>query len=166
MTKELQGTYPIVPCAAEAELLLRRASQSGLISYVPGDSFFEIKDSSKITTAQRKALDLVRSEVLDVWKGTGVQKAINDAYLSLLKGIVVYPVEDESKLTDKKGNVLPDARIMHNGDTAKDLAYSIHTDLGQTFLYAIDARTGLRVGADYELKNNDVLKIVATARKG
>ncbi len=166
MTKALAGTYPVVPCAAEAELLLRRASQSGLISYVPGDSFFEIKDTSKITAGQRKALDLVRSEVLDVWKGTGVQKAINDAYLSLLKGIVVYPVEDESKLTDKKGNVLPDARIMHNGDTAKDLAYSIHTDLGETFLYAIDARTGLRVGADYELKNNDVLKIVATARKG
>ncbi len=166
LVKELAPAYPVVPCAAEAELLLRRASHAGFISYVPGDSSFQISDLSKITAAQKRALELVKSEVLDPWKGTGVQKAINDAYLSLLKGIVVYPVEDETKFTDKKGNVLPDARIMHLGDTAKDLAYSVHTDLGDSFLYAIDSRTGLRVGADYKLKNNDVLKIVATARKG
>lgn len=156
----------VIPCAAEAELLLRRASQAGLISYIPGDSTFTIPEPSKISPAQRKALDLVRNQVLDSWKGTGVQKAVNDAYLRLLKGIVVYPVEDETKLSDKKGNVLPDARIMHQGDTAKDLAFKIHTDLGNSFLYAIDVRTGLRVGADYLLKNDDVLKIVSSARKG
>jgi ribosome-binding ATPase len=155
----------LVPCAAEAELLLRKAAQAGLISYVPGDSNFSVIEKAKITSAQEKALEVVRA-VLSEWKGTGVQKAINDAYLSLLQGIVVYPVEDETKFTDKKGNVLPDARIMHNGDTAKDLAYSVHSDLGNTFLYAVDAKTGLRVGADYELKNNDVLKIVSSARKG
>jgi ribosome-binding ATPase len=163
---ELGENDSIVPCAAEAELLLRRAAQGGFISYVPGDSTFKINDLAKISAPQRKALELVKSQVLDVWNGTGVQKVINDAYLSLLHGIVVYPVEDESKFTDKKGNVLPDARIMHKGETAKDLAYSVHSDLGETFLYAIDARTGLRVGADYKLKNNDVLKIVATGRKG
>lgn len=156
----------IVPCAAEAELLLRRAAQAGLISYVPGDSGFAIVDQSKVSSAQKRALDLVKNHVLDVWKGTGVQKAVNDAYLKLLKGIVVYPVEDETKFSDKKGNVLPDARIMHEGDTARDLAFKVHTDLGNTFLYAVDARTGLRVGADYKLKNNDVLKIVSSARKG
>jgi ribosome-binding ATPase len=156
----------IVPCAAEAELLLRRASQAGLIGYVPGDAKFTISDPSKVTPAQQKALDLVNDHVLEVWKGTGVQKAVNDAYLRLLKGIVVYPVEDETKFSDKKGNVLPDARIMHQGDTAKDLAFKVHTDLGNSFLYAVDARTGLRVGADYRLKNNDVLKIVSSARKG
>jgi ribosome-binding ATPase len=159
------GNSIVVPCAAEAELLLRRASAAGLISYIPGDSNFSIKDRSKLTPQQLKALDIVKSEVLDVWKGTGVQKAINDAYLVLLKGIVVYPVEDETKLTDKKGNVLPDARIMHEGDTARDLAFAVHTELGESFLYAIDARTGLRVGADHKLRNNEVLKIVATAKK-
>ncbi|MHB1908327.1 MAG: redox-regulated ATPase YchF [Nitrososphaerales archaeon] len=163
--KNKLGSLQVVPCAAEAELLLRRAAQAGLIRYIPGDSSFAIIDNSKITGAQRKALDLVEDTVLKVWKGTGVQKAINDAYLSLLKGIVVYPVEDESKLTDKKGNVLPDARIMHDGDTAKDLAFSIHTDIGKSFLYAVDARTGLRLGADYKLKNNDVIKVVAASRK-
>jgi ribosome-binding ATPase len=167
--KKLALQFPqsiIIPCAAEAELLLRRASHAGLISYVPGDANFEIPDESKITAAQQKALDLVRNQVLDEWKGTGVQKAVNDAYLRLLKGIVVYPVEDETKLSDKKGNVLPDARIMHQGETARDLAFKVHTDLGNSFLYAVDARTGLRVGSDYELKNNDVLKIVSSARKG
>ncbi|HXQ92348.1 MAG TPA: redox-regulated ATPase YchF [Nitrososphaerales archaeon] len=165
LSKEL-GDSIIVPCAAEAELLLRRASQINLISYLPGDASFRIKDESRISSAQRKALDLVKSQVLDVWHGTGVQSAINDAYLRLLKGIVVYPVEDETKYSDKKGNVLPDARIMHKGDTAKDLAFKVHTDLGNAFLYAIDARTSLRVGAEYQLKNNDVLKIVSSARKG
>jgi ribosome-binding ATPase YchF (GTP1/OBG family) len=133
---------------------------------VPGDSSFKIIDPSKINVAQKKALDLVQTSVFDSWHGTGVQTAINDAYLRLLKGIVVYPVEDETKFTDKKGNVLPDARIMHLGDTARDLAFKVHTDLGNSFLYAIDARTGLRVGADHPLKNNDVLKIVSSARKG
>ena len=165
ISEELTGSV-VIPCAAEAELLLRRASHANLISYVPGDPTFKIKDETKITQAQKNALDLVQKHVLDVWHGTGVQQAINDAYLRLLKGIVVYTVEDETKFSDKKGNVLPDARIMYRGDTAKDLAFKVHTDLGNTFLYAIDARTGLRVGADYLLKNNDVLKIVSTAKKG
>jgi len=165
LSKEFRGSI-IIPCAAEAELLLRRASQAGLISYLPGDISFKIPDASKISAAQKKALELVQTHVLDAWKGTGVQKAVNDTYLKLLKGIVVYPVEDESKLSDKKGNVLPDARIMHKGDTARDLASKIHTDLGNSFLYAVDVRTGLRVGADYQLKNNDVLKIVSSAKKG
>jgi ribosome-binding ATPase YchF (GTP1/OBG family) len=164
--QEASSSQEIVPCAAEAELMLRRAAQAGLINYVPGDSTFEMIDPSKISDPQKKALEFVRTHVLDFWKGTGVQKAINNAYLNLLKGIVVYPVEDETKLTDKKGNVLPDARIMHVGDTAKDLAFAIHSDLGNSFLYAIDARTGLRVGADYKLRNNDVLKVVATSKKG
>jgi ribosome-binding ATPase len=162
---KVQLAEDLVPCAAEAELLLRKASQAGAISYVPGDSTFSITEKSMLSSAQERALEVVR-KIVERWHGTGVQKAINDAYLSLLHGIVVYPVEDETKFTDKKGNVLPDARIMHKGDTAKDLAYSIHTDLGNSFLYAVDAKTGLRIGADYELKNNDVVKIVATARKG
>jgi ribosome-binding ATPase len=165
LRENLESDSLVVPCAAEAELLLRRASQAGLIDYVPGDATFSIKQKTSVSAAQKKALDIVE-KILEEWKSTGVQKAINDAYLSLLKGIVVYPVEDESKFTDRKGNVLPDARIMHQGDTARDLAFSVHTDLGKTFLYAIDARTGLRVGADHELKNNDVLKIVSTGRRG
>jgi ribosome-binding ATPase YchF (GTP1/OBG family) len=96
---------------------------------------------------------------------TGVQDAINLACFKLLKQIVVYPVEDDLKLTDKNGNVLPDARLLPEGSTAKDLAIAIHADLGKGFLYAIDARTKQRLGAEYKLKNNDVIKIVSSTSR-
>ena len=74
--------------------------------------------------------------------------------------IVVYPVEDENKLTDKQGNVLPDAYLMPKGSTALDLAYKIHTDIGEKFIGAIDCKTHKRVGKDYELKDGDIIKIL------
>ena len=165
LKKKLGEVAEVIPCAAEAELLLRRAAQAGLIRYLPGDSAFTIIEPSKISSQQKRGLEVVKTQVLDIWENTGVQKSINNAYFSMLQGIVVYPVEDETRFSDKKGNVLPDARIMKKGETARDLAFKIHTDLGNTFLYAVDAKTGLRHGAEYELKNNDVLKIVAAAKK-
>ena len=156
----------VIPTAAEAELLLRRASEKGLIRYLPGDNDFEIIAKDKISVQQAKALELVREVVLSVWGSTGVQEVINSVYLNLLKCIVVYPVEDEAKFSDKKGNVLPDARVLPLGSSAKDLANSIHTDLGESFLHAVDAKTGMRLGAEYQLKNSDVIKIVATGRRG
>ena len=155
----------VVPCIAEAELLLRRASEKGLIDYLPGDSSFRIRDESKLTPQQKRALQLIEERVLRKWGSTGVQQAINSAYLDLLGSIVVYPVQDESKLSDKHGNVLPDAKVLKKGSTARDLAYSIHTDLGDSFLYAIDVLSGRRIGADHVLKDSDVVKIVATAKK-
>ena len=80
--------------------------------------------------------------------------------------IVVYPVEDENKLTDKKGNVLPDAYLLPKDSTAKDLAGKVHEQLSKGFLYGIDVRSKQRVGADYRLKDRDVIKIVsATSRR-
>ena len=90
---------------------------------------------------------------------------INYACFKLLNLIVVYPVEDELKLIDKKGNILPDARLLPRGSTAKDLAHAIHADLAKGFLYAIDIRSKQRLSSEYKLKNNDVIKIVsATSR--
>jgi hypothetical protein len=48
----------------------------------------------------------------------------------------------------------------------RDLAEKIHTDLGKGFLYAIDVRSKMRLGADYKLQNNDVIKIVSAASSG
>jgi (p)ppGpp synthase/HD superfamily hydrolase len=45
----------------------------------------------------------------------------------------------------------------------KDLAYKVHTDLGDNFIRAINARTKRVVGADYELENDDVITIVSRA---
>ena len=50
---------------------------------------------------------------------------------------------------------------MKRGSTAKDLAYKVHTDLGDKFIRAIDARTKRVVGADHKLNDGDVIRIVA-----
>jgi hypothetical protein len=78
----------------------------------------------------------------------------------MLDLIPVYPVEDENKLTDKEGRVLPDVHLMPKGSSARELAYKVHTDLGDNFIRAIDARTKRVVGHDYKLQKDDVMTIV------
>lgn len=163
--KEECKDYIIVPTSSEAELLLRRANEKGLIEYTPGNKEFKINDLKKLDPKQIKALELVQGLILNKWGSTGVQEAIDKAVFDLLKLIVIYPVEDENKLTDKDGNVLPDALLLPQGSTARDLAYKIHTDLGETFVRAIDCRTKRHISANYQLKNYDVIKIIATAGK-
>ncbi|MCS7132943.1 MAG: redox-regulated ATPase YchF [Aigarchaeota archaeon] len=157
--------YRVVPVSAEAERILRLAAEKRIIRYLPGDPDFEIIDDSKLTSNQKKALELIREKVLGRWKSTGVQEVINKAYFELLNYIPVYPVENPEKLTDHDGNVLPDVYILPNGSTPRDLAYAIHTDLGNTFLYAIDARRKIRLGEDYRLKWGDVISIVAAGKR-
>ena len=81
----------------------------------------------------------------------------------MLDLIVVYPVEDDTHLTDKEGRVLPDAYLMPKGSNAKDLAYKVHTDIGDHFIRAIDARTHRIIGSDHELNDGDVIRIVTDA---
>jgi ribosome-binding ATPase len=156
----------VIPCASEAELLLRRAAEHGLVGYFPGDASFSVKDPAKLSAAQAAALKMVEERVMKAYGGTGVQEAINRAFFDLLKAIVVFPVEDETKLTDKDGRVLPDAFVMRGGSTAVDLARTVHSELAEGFLYAIDARTGKRLAADHVLKNRDIVKIVSSGHRG
>jgi hypothetical protein len=156
----------VVPCASEAELLLRRASEHGLIRYVPGDANFSVIAPEKLTPAQVGALRVVDEKVMKTFGRTGVQEAINEAYFGLLNAVVAFPVEDETKLSDKEGNVLPDAYVMKGGSTALDLARTVHTELADSFLYAIDARNGKRLSADHRLNNRDVVKIVSSKTRG
>lgn len=155
----------VIPCSAETELLLRKASKAGMINYEPGDEKFTLVDGKEILPPQQKALDIVKSVFLKI-KSTGVQKILNTAVFDLLNFIVVYPVEDESKLTNKDGEVLPDAKLLPIGSTAKDLASLIHADIAKGFLHAIDCKTKQRIGGDYKLKNGDVIKIVSTLSRG
>jgi len=76
----------------------------------------------------------------------------------------VYPVEDEDRLSDKKGNVLPDAFLVPYNASVVDLAGQIHSELAKTMIYAVDARSKIRLPADYRLKDRDVVKIVAAVR--
>ncbi|KYH40139.1 MAG: translation-associated GTPase [Candidatus Bathyarchaeota archaeon B26-1] len=157
--------YIVIPCCAEAELALRRAAEKSLIEYVPGDPDFTVKNPEKMTEAQLRALRIIRERVLAKFGGTGVQEAINAAFFKLLKMVVVYPVEDPERLTDHNGRVLPEARLVTQGTTARELAYKIHTELGESFIYAVDARTKRRLGEDYVLKDGDVISIVSAKRR-
>lgn len=155
----------VIPVSAAAEMILRKAAQKGVIEYVPGSSTFKIKEGIQLSAEQERALRFVEESVLKKWGNTGVQQALNDAYFKLLGGVVVYPVEDENRYSDKNGNVLPDAYIVPRGSTARDLAFKIHTELGEGFLYAIDAKRKQRLGADHVLKDGDVIKIVSTSKR-
>ncbi len=159
LRKEFPNRY-IVPTSSIAELILKKAAKSGLIDYLPGDPDFRVVDESRLTAEQKRVLEIVR-KFLQKWGSTGVQQAINIAVFNVLNMIVVYPVEDHSKYTDTKGNVLPDAYLVRKGTTARELAYMVHTDLGKGFLYAINAKTKQRVGENYELQHNDVIKVVS-----
>jgi len=156
-----EGTdKPVVPATAEGELALRRAADAGLIDYDPGDGEFEVQGG--VSEAQRRGLERVRA-VLEEHGDTGVQAALNEATYGVLDRVTAYPVQDASKWTDAAGNVLPDAHLLARGSTPRDLAYAVHSDIGEGYLHAVDARSGRRISDEYELEEGDVVKIVSTA---
>lgn len=154
----------VVPTSAAAELAIRNAASTGAIDYKPGDEDFSI-EKSDLSEKQIKGLEKLKKFVVSRKPhGCGVQECINRAVFDQLDLIVVYPVEDEGHWTDKKGRMLPDAYLVKKGSTAHELAYKVHTDIGDRFLYAVDGRTRMRLGDKYELKDGDVIKIVSTAK--
>jgi len=152
-----------VPTSSIAELVLRKAAARNIVEYLPGDRSFSVKGNLPPDLA--RVLEKIEEHVLKKWGSTGVQQALNEAVFNLLDSIVVYPVEDYVRFTDKQGRVLPDALIVPRGSTARDVAYRIHTELGDTFLYAINAKTRQRVGESYRVNDGDVIKIVAAAAR-
>jgi ribosome-binding ATPase YchF (GTP1/OBG family) len=159
--EKIKAKYPdliIVPCSADSELALREAAKAELIEYVPGERDFKIL--KQVNEKQKQALDKIKKGVLDVFtEGTGVQEVLNKAVFSLLDHIAVFPA-GVHKLADSQGNILPDCFLLKNGSTALDFAYSLHTDIGNNFIKAIDARTGKAVGKDHVLKHRDALEIM------
>lgn len=145
---------------AETELALKKAAEKGVVNYVPGDKTFTVKEGVKLNEPQKKALDYMK-ENMEKYGGTGVQACLEKAAFEMLDLITVYPVEDENKYTDHFGRVLPDAYLLPRGSTARDLAYKVHTELGEKFIRAVNAKTKRTVGADYVLLDGDVIRIVA-----
>jgi len=163
--KRLKQAFPdsmVFPTSAEAELALRKAAKAGVIEYVPGDAEFKILDQSKLSRPQLSALKYIQERVLSENRGTGVQQSLNSLVFDVLGKIAVFPVEDPVKLTDKEGRVLPDALLVDGGSSPKAVAGLVHSDLEKGFLYAIDARTKQRLGADSQLSNGAVIKIVSS----
>ena len=155
----------VVPCSADAELTLRRAQVKGLIRYFPGDERFEINEKTSLNEKQKWALNFIRKDILGEYLQTGVQFALNVAVFKLLNMNVVYPVADPGKLSDKRGNVLPDAYLMRSGSSVEDLANEIHSDLAKGILYAVDVRNGLRLPINFLVKVRDVLSIISAMKK-
>jgi hypothetical protein len=163
--KQLLRDNVVIPTCGLGEYALRKLSDSGIITYNPGDSNFQILKPEKISERERESLAKLKKEVLEKYGSTGVQEAIDKAVFGLLKMIYVFPVEDQNNLSDHEGRVLPDVFLAPQGTTPKELAYMIHTDLGDTYAGAVDAKRKQRIKEDYELKNGDVVKIIAAGAK-
>ena len=148
----------IVPTSADGEIALKKAAEKKLIEYLPGNDF-NIIDINKMNEQQVKVLEKIKREVIGNFGSTGVQACLSKAVFELLNYIAVYPVANANKLTDKDGNVLPDVFLVPSGTTVKELAFRVHTELGEKFICGIDARSKRRLAADYQLKNNDVVEI-------
>ena len=157
--------YLVIPCCAEAELALRRAAEKQLIDYKPGDCGFRIVQPEKLSPSQSKALETIKEKILVKNGFTGVQEALNMAYFKLLNMVTVYPVEDVEHLADHNGRVLPDAYLVPYGTTARQFAYLIHSELGESFIYAVDARDKKRIGEDAVLKDRDVISVVSAKKR-
>jgi len=157
--ERLKDEYALIPACAEAELALRQAEKAGIIAYVPGGGSFTMQ--KEVGEKQKKALEFIQSRILGAYGSTGVQQTLDRVVFDVLAQIVVYPVENENKVSDSKGNILPDSYLLTEGSSVLDLAYKVHTDLGEKFISAVDCKTKMRVGRDHVLKNGDVIKIVA-----
>ncbi|MDS0292690.1 redox-regulated ATPase YchF [Halogeometricum luteum] len=151
---------PVVAATADGELALRKAAEGGVVDYLPGDDDFDIVGD--VSDAQATGLEKIR-EVVEANGGTGIQEAINTAVYDVLDTVTAYPVQNETKWTDGTGEMLPDAFLLERGSTPKDLAYAVHSDIGDGYLHAVDARSARRISEDYELDEGDVIKIVSTA---
>ncbi len=147
--------YQVVPCFADGELSLRQADKAGLISYIPGEKNFEIK--KELSEKQKLALEQIQ-KMMKEFSSTGIQEVLNKAVFELLEYVAIYPAG--AKLSDSKGNVLPDCFLMPPGTTALDFAFRLHTDIGNDFVKAVDIRTKHAVGKDHVLKNGDGLEIL------
>lgn len=159
--KRLQKEFPeyvIVPCSAESELALKEAAKKEMIKYIPGNNNFEI--IGQLTEQQKNALEFIRKNILEKFGSTGAQAVLNKAVFDILKYIPIFP-GGVSKLTDQYGRVLPDCFLLPEKSTALDFAFKIHTDLGESFIRAIDVKTKRTVGKEHLLKYGDVVEIIS-----
>ena len=155
----LAADRPVIPTTAEGERALRRAAEASLIEYDPGDPDFTV--IGELTDEQQVGLDRIAA-VMDDYGGTGVQETLNTAVFDVLDRMTVFPVENETRWTDGDGQLLPDAFLVERGATPRQVAYAVHSDIGEGYLHAIDARSNRRIGEDHELADGDVVKIVST----
>ncbi|QSG03847.1 redox-regulated ATPase YchF [Natranaeroarchaeum sulfidigenes] len=148
----------MVPASAHAEKALKSAAEAGVVEYTPGTSEFEIVGD--ISGSQEAGLEQIR-EFIDEYGATGVQDALEAALFDVLGVIPVFP-GGANGLGNERGEVLPDCYLLPPNSTAEDFAYSLHSDIGEGFLHAIDCRSNRQRGASYDLDERDVLEVITT----
>jgi len=157
---KLKKQFPeqiIFGCSADSELALKKAVNAALIEYLPGDADFKIlKD---LSAGQSQALTAIQKNVLEKLSGTGCEKILNAIVFDLLKCIAIFPA-GSNKLVDSEGRILPDCFIMPPGTTALDFAFSLHSDIGNNFIRAINVKTKQLVGKDHKLEHRDAIEII------
>ncbi|AEH36825.1 redox-regulated ATPase YchF [Halopiger xanaduensis] len=147
-----------VPCSAHAEKALKSADKAGVVDYRPGDADFEI--TGDISGEQEQGLEQIR-DFLSEYGATGVQAALETALFDVLGVVPVFP-GGANGLGNERGEVLPDCYLIPPNSTAEDFAYSLHSDIGDGFLHAIDCRTNRQLGKDYEVEPRDVIEVITT----
>ena len=147
--------YDFMACSSAAELTIREAEKSGFIRFKDN----KIEKLKELNGDQEKAINII-DRIIKKYGGTGVKEALNRLAFELKGYKVVFPVEDEKKLTDGFGRILPDAYLVEKDATPKGVAAMIHSDIAKNYKGAIDCKTGLKVKNDSPVKNEQVLKII------
>ncbi|TET58235.1 MAG: redox-regulated ATPase YchF [Promethearchaeota archaeon] len=163
--EELKNKYedPIIPCSALAEHFLRKYHKDKIINYVPGLNDFKLINEDKLKEKELDMLKKIKIKILDLYGGTGIQKALDYASFSIANQICVYPVSDVNTYSDNKNNILPDAFLIEKGTLLRDFVREkIHSELAANFMFGIDAKTKKRLGENYELKDRDIIRIVTS----
>ncbi len=147
--------YEFMACSAAAELTIKEAEKNGFVHFKDG----KLERTKELSGEQEKAINII-DNIIKKYGSTGVKEALNHLVFELKGYKVVFPVEDEKKLTDGFGRVLPDAYLVERDATPRDVAAMIHTDVAKNYKGAIDCKTGLKIKNDSPVKNNQVIKIL------
>jgi len=148
----------VVPVSAHAEKALKSANEAGVVDYNPGASDFDIVGD--VSDDQGAGLEQIR-EFVTAFDGTGVQDAIETALFDELGTKAVFPGGADA-MGDDQGRVMRDCWLLPDDATTEDLAYHLHSDIGDGLLHAMDCRSGRQIGSSHQLDHRDVVELVTT----
>ncbi|MFC6955414.1 redox-regulated ATPase YchF [Halorubellus litoreus] len=149
----------VVPVSAHAEKALKSANEAGVVDYTPGEGAFDIVGD--VSDEQEAGLEQIREFVTE-FDGTGVQDAIETALFDELGTKAVFPGGADA-MGDDQGRVMRDCWILPEDATTEDLAYHLHSDIGDGLLHAMDCRSGRQISTRHELEHRDVVELVTTS---
>ncbi|WP_227133731.1 redox-regulated ATPase YchF [Halorubellus salinus] len=149
----------VVPVSAHAEKALKSANEAGVVDYTPGEGAFDIVGD--VSDEQEAGLEQIR-EFVAAFDGTGVQDAIETALFDELGTKAVFPGGADA-MGDDQGRVMRDCWILPEDATTEDLAYHLHSDIGDGLLHAMDCRSGRQISTRHELEHRDVVELVTTS---